>query len=227
MPEGFTLGGGSVQGGVHDDPDAKPDPSADAPRGWTWDRRGRRWRPKQRGPVLFGASGARHEDPGTSHEDSGESHETRKDPRASWRPSEDDPGDSKPLGVAERVEPDKVMLDDIGGLATLFALPVVTTLAQRDPYCGAALADNMTKIIEAAVPLLAKSQMVCRFVQSGGVMQWAALAAALRPVAAAVIQHHVTKSVEIVQHENPETGEVENYAVRRDLSAYSTDPDGE
>jgi hypothetical protein len=222
MPEGFALAGGSVQSGVHDDPDSKPEPTADAPRGWTWDRKGRRWTARQRGPVLFGAA-AKLDVSRDPHEDSGESRD-RKDPRASWR-EDDDAGGA--AGAAERVEPDKTMLDDIGGLATLFALPVVTTLAQKDPYCGAALADNMTGIIEAAVPLLAKSQMVCRFVQSGGVMQWAALAAALRPVATAVFQHHIIRSVEVVEHVNPETGETEHYAVRPDYTAFSTDPDGE
>ena len=119
----------------------------------------------------------------------------------------------------------KAVKDDIAASCGMVGMLLLPPIAARDPYCGGALTDNFQAITDAVVPLLCRSATVVGFFTdtTGDFMLWFKLAMALAPVGLAVGEHHVLKTVEIQQ--DKETGEV--FAVKRDMSAYTTTPDPE
>lgn len=207
MAEGVAVAGQRLGGAVHDDPDSPPPPSADAPKGWTWNRGGRYWAPKVRGKTLWS--------PGSAQEPVDPPRSTREDPVAPEREAQRDPDppwmrpDSSSKGGKLRPEdvPQKVQ-DDIAGFAGLIATPILAVVKSADPYCGAALADSFESIFDATMPLMLRSETLVKYFSDEGNdwLVWGKLAVALAPVAKAVVEHHVTRTVRLL--ENEETGEV-------------------
>lgn len=66
----------------------------------------------------------------------------------------------------------------------------------RDAHCGGAMVDAADPVSKALVPILARHPTwMAKFDDSGEFLEWLKLAAALRPVAAAIWGHHVSRSV--------------------------------
>ncbi len=198
--------------GVHDDPDNPPAPGRDAPKGWAWDRKGRRWQPRQRGPVLWTGDGQQDDEAAAPSPDGGSQ---QRDPAPAWQ--QHDAPDARP-----KHDPGKVpghVKDDLRGVIGLFGMFVLPRVEAADPHCGGALVDNYEAIAERLVPLLCRSERVVKFLtaDSGGMMDWIGLAMALAPVGRAVAEHHVFRTVEVVRDE--ETGRKVARAV--DLSQYA------
>jgi hypothetical protein len=144
--------------------------------------------------------------------------------------SGDDPAPSYASRSAPKIRktPPKVSAatkNDIAASCGMVGMLVLPPIVARDPFCGGALTENFQAITDALVPLLCRSATVVGFFTdtAGDFMLWFKLAMALAPVGVAVGQHHVLKTVEIQQDE--ETGEV--FAVKRDLSGYTTTPEPE
>jgi hypothetical protein len=93
----------------------------------------------------------------------------------------------------------KAVRDDVAGMLALIAVIPADLMAAADPYCSAVFAESMDGIIGAAVPIICRSQHVLQFmIGKQGFVLWARLAIACKPVVAAVIAHHITHSVDIV-----------------------------
>ena len=187
-----------------------PDDAVKAPHGWMWDRPGKAWRPRK-APAKGGWARTRTQRPEpverqTDH-DMGpfERDIAGDDPAPSYasRPAPKIKRDPPKVTAATK----KDMTAAVGMVGMLVLPPVV----KADPYCGGALTDNFQAIAEALVPLLCKSERVVSFFteEASDWMLWWKLAVALAPVAMAVGQHHLLKTVEIKTDE--ETGDV--YAV--------------
>ena len=128
----------------------------------------------------------------------------------------DDPAPSYASRPAPKIkkDPPKVSVatkKDMTAAVGMVGMLVLPPVLKADPYCGAALTDNFQAIAEALVPLLCKSERVVSFFteEASDWMLWWKLAVALAPVAMAVGQHHLLKTVKIEQ--DAETGDV--YAV--------------
>jgi hypothetical protein len=117
----------------------------------------------------------------------------------------------------------KAVKDDMTASVGLVGMLILPPLAAKDPYCGQALTDNFTQIADALVPLLCKSSTVVGFFTDTGsdFMLWFKLGMALTPVAIAVGQHHILRTVEVQQ--DKETGDL--YVVKTDFSGFSTEED--
>ena len=135
--------------------------------------------------------------------------------------SGDDPAPSYASRPAPKVPktPPKVTAKTKGDMTAavgMVGMIVLPPLVAKDPYCGGALTDNFQAIADALVPLLCRSQKVVSFFteDASDWMLWFKLAMALAPVAVAVGQHHILKTVKIEERldddGNP-TGDV--YAV--------------
>jgi hypothetical protein len=86
---------------------------------------------------------------------------------------------------------------DIAGKTAFWLLAMSETWAMVDPYCGMAAADAVPGIARKAAPILCGSPDIVRwFTRASGFMQWTELLMACKPVFAAVVAHHVTKSVQ-------------------------------
>lgn len=224
MPEGFTAGEG-ITHGVHDDPDASPPPGPDAPRGWTWDRKGRHWTARQRGPVLWTAEGAAAGTEPDAAADADAAVPGKRDPAPAWqrddgsKPGAGDDGKKPwdPKSVSAEVK------DDIGGMLGLAAAIVLPAAEHADPHCGGALADNFDRIVEKAIPLICRSERVVKWMQAegGGFMDWIGLGIALAPVGRAVAEHHILKTVEVVEEKDEATGRTIKIAQPVDFSLYT------
>jgi len=188
-----------------------PDDAVKAPHGWMWDRPRKTWRPRK--SVARGGWGAHR-------------------PRSAPAPvidmgpferdvSGDDPAPSyasRPAPKVPRVPP-KVTTKTKGDMTAavgMVGMLVLPPLVKADPFCGGALTDNFQAIADALVPLLCRSQKVVSFFteEASDWMLWFKLAIALAPVAMAVGQHHILKTVKIVEKVDEEgkgTGDL--YAV--------------
>ena len=212
MPEGLLTAGGAVAGAVHDDPGHSPQPSADAPRGWTWQRKERKWAPRQRGPVLWRgddgrADGGPDQDraggdgagPGAAQGQAG------TDPDPSWL-RDDKQQDAKRDGKRRQTIDDvpRDVVNDIAGFAGLVGTPILAMLQQADPYCGTALAQSFEGVVNATLPLICRSKKITDYFtgDKSDWLLWGKLALALRPFAQAVLHHHVLRTVDVVRDEH-------------------------
>lgn len=235
MAEAIVDSGHVVDEGVRPKsrPPEPPPDSDRAPMGWTWDRKAREWRPRQR-------SGRKPKDePPPTRADS------RRPPRAPRvEPNElvdedqvDEPAgweaerDPEPARLAEdvddrksrrtenmlpprRVIPDDVR-EDIAASVGLVGMAVLPPILKHDPVCGGALAESWGKVADACVPLICRSERVVSWMTgAGGLRDWLGLAIALKPVGSAIIAHHITHSVHV---EESEHGRI---VVEQDFSVY-------
>lgn len=126
------------------------------------------------------------------------------DPDPSWLVTVGDHLPPASIPVTKEVE------KDIKAWLAVASLIPADILAVADPYCAGAYAQALPQIIDAAVPIICRSQAVLQFMLGNkGFVEWIRLAAAFKPVIVAVWAHHVVKSVDI-------TGE----AVGDDFSQY-------
>jgi hypothetical protein len=89
---------------------------------------------------------------------------------------------------------------DIEGKVAFWLLIPAEPWRRVDPYCGQAYLDSIEDIALKATPLLCQSPAVVRwFSKSTTFVQVTELAMACRPVAEAVIAHHVTKRIQLDQ----------------------------
>lgn len=210
MAEGVAVGGRVLGGAVHDDPSSRPEPSEDAPRGWTWIRASRSWQPKRRGQILWRPAAAAERDADSAQGDPD---------RGTWdegaAPPQRDPGpawareDDSPPGAGKRPEVPQNVKDDIAGFAGLIGTPILAMLRAADPYCGRALAQGFEGIVDATLPLLCRSEKIVRYFSddSNDWLLWGKLAMALAPVGKAFVEHHITHAVELREVLDESTGE--------------------
>lgn len=194
MGEGISSGGRQVAAGVKGGRPPQPEPDEErAPLGWTWDAAQNEWRPKKK----------RGRKPSGSAADTPES---AAEPSSGWQAERDpEPARLRDERPAQRtaIPVTAEVRDNIAGLMGLLGATVLPPVAQLDPICGGALIDSWPKIADACMPLLCRSQVVVRFVSAGGGLgDWAGLAIALAPVATAIMQHHVLKTIRL--EENPD-----------------------
>lgn len=115
----------------------------------------------------------------------GSAHLTRKR-RGAKEPKPDQP----PVKVTAAVR------RDIEGKVAFWLLIPAEPWMRVDPYCGKAYADSIEDIAVKMTPLLCQSPAIVRwFGKSTTFIQVTELAMACRPVAEAVIAHHVTKRI--------------------------------
>lgn len=221
MPEGVAVAGQVTAGGVHDDPDAPPPASQHAPKGWTWDRGSKSWKPRQRGPQVWQPGADSHPYPPTAPggvaaavmNQFGQQEQFPHDPPAG------DPRDPAPSWMAEDAkEPAAAPLrledvpqavkDDIAGLAGLVATPILAMLASVDPYCGGALKDAFGDVLDATLPVICRSERIVRYFteDTADWLLWGKIALALGPVGKAVAEHHIFRTVQVSR--DPATGQV-------------------
>jgi hypothetical protein len=103
-------------------------------------------------------------------------------------------GEAKPKEAAPRVTP--AVRRDIEGKVAFWLLIPAEPWRRVDPYCGQAYLDSIEDIALKATPLLCQSPAVVRwFAKSTTFVQVTELAMACRPVAEAIIAHHVTRRI--------------------------------
>jgi hypothetical protein len=103
-------------------------------------------------------------------------------------------GEAKPKEPAPRVTP--AVRRDIEGKVAFWLLIPAEPWRRVDPYCGQAYLDSIEDIALKATPLLCQSPAVVRwFAKSTTFVQVTELAMACRPVAEAIIAHHVTRRI--------------------------------
>ena len=188
-----------------------PDDQVKAPHGWMWDRPGKTWRPRK--SVARGGWGS-HRAPRAPA------------PQIDMGPFErdvagDDPAPSYASRPAPKIPktPPKVTAktkSDMTAAVAMVGMLVLPPIVAKDLFCGGALTENFQAIADALVPLLCRSERVVAFFteDASDWMLWFKLALAMAPVAVAVGQHHILKTVKIVEKVNEEgepTGDV--YAV--------------
>lgn len=191
MPEGVMDGGRVADSGHESSGSGRRRPDG-VPEGFVYDRKAREWRmPRKPGPkadrddgrdeFIAGGGWGADRDPDPAHLAGGDDHTRGGD-------------DSEPREIPADVR------DNVAGLLALLALPIGSVAERRDPYCGAIFAQQLPDIVEAAVPIVCRSETVLRWMtaSTGGLMDWIGLAAALAPVGRAFAEHHVLKIVQIV-----------------------------
>lgn len=108
------------------------------------------------------------------------------------------PADETPKSLKEALE-------DAAALLGVLEVLVLTPLSRVDPYCVGALTDNYENIVDKALPLIARSPRLLSWLSTaGGGKDWLMFAAALRPVASAVLAHHVTKTARLEEEGAPD-----------------------
>ena len=189
------------------------DDPARAPLGWTWDRNARVWRPKKargRGGWISRNAKADFTDPSpaAAPDDMGpfERDVAGDDPPPAYA--------TRPAPKAPKAPPPKVTAKtkaEMSAACGLVGMIILPPLTRKDPYCGAALTDNLQPVVDAVVPILCRSERVVRLFTDEGSdwLLYVKLGVALTPVATAVFQHHILKTVEIQQ--DKDTGDL--YAV--------------
>lgn len=196
MPEGFLTSDGAGAG-VYDNKDSAPEPTSDAPRGWTWNRKAGRWQPKVRGPVIWAgpqlalAGSAGDADPDPVQDNGGFSGGTPdRDPDPGWA---DAPAPARfEISAEDR--------KDIKALVALLYTVPAETLPLVDPYCFGPLGERETAngVIDAVADIVAGSPRVARWaVSAAGLMPVVKLCLALKPIAVNFLHHHITHSVEV------------------------------
>jgi hypothetical protein len=115
-----------------------------------------------------------------------------------------EPAEDRPAGKLAFADVPKQVKDDIAGLTGLVGVPILSLLQQIDPYCGSALAQNFEPIVDAALPLICRSERIVRYFSEdkSDWLLWGKLALALKPVGQAILQHHVFRTVEVVRDEH-------------------------
>jgi len=217
MPEGLLVAG-AVTGAVHDDPDRQPPPGPDARRGWTWDRKGKKWSPRQRGPIIWkedsdaGPDQDAGERGGRGADDAAADSGHQADPEPSWLGDDDEGGKPPGDGKLKFDDVPKQVKDDIAGFAGLIGTPLLAMLQQADPYCGTILAQSFENVIDATLPLICRSSRIVKYFSQDDTdwLLWGKLAMALKPFAQAVIQHHILRTVDVGRDEH---GQV--YVIKR------------
>jgi hypothetical protein len=194
VPEGVVDGGQVVDSGHESSPSGRRRRRPDGvPDGFVYDRQTREWRmPRKPGPKSEDASSQSGSDDGwQADRDPDPAHLSSDDDR---RGRDDDDGSG---------ELPQETLDEVTGLLALLALPIGAVAERRDPYCGAVFAQQLPAIVEAAAPIVCRSETVLRWMnaKTGGLMDWVGLAMALAPVGRAVADHHILKVVEIVDED--------------------------
>jgi hypothetical protein len=110
-----------------------------------------------------------------------------------------------------------VQADITGKLAFWLSIPAEPWL-RVDPYCGGAYASQVDEIALKMAPLVCQSPDLVRwFSKSSTFIMWTELGIAVRPVAEAIIAHHVTKRISL----DSNGGVVEQQRGGMDFSAYS------
>jgi hypothetical protein len=113
----------------------------------------------------------------------------------------------------------KAIRDDITGKVAFWLMLPAEPWMRVDPYCGGEYANNVDQIAVKLAPILCLSpQVVQWFTKSSVFFMWTELLMACRPVAEAVIAHHVTRRIAINSQGEP----VENPRGGMDFSAYSS-----
>lgn len=129
----------------------------------------------------------------------------------------------QPAG-AEPIEVDQKVLDDMAGkLAMLVAVP--GKWWQRvDPTCGGAFAQQSPDILEALVPVMARSQAVVRmFMIDALFFQLFALVTAAWPVAEAIYSHHYSEEAQ-QRKQGERRAAAEQQTRDDDLAMYPSSP---
>lgn len=202
MPEGVVDSGRIVAAGV----DARNRPPrerpADVPEDWVRDRKTGEWRaPRKRGPKGRSLD-VENLDVETSSDDEPAGWGAERDPEPA-RLTGDTPAPPDEPKDAKQVK------EDLQGILGLVGLVVLPPIARADPHCGGVLVDNFDNIADKCVPLIARSPRLVRWLTSaGGARDWVMLGVALRPVASAVVAHHITKTVQLEE----DGGSYEQYA---------------
>jgi len=130
-----------------------------------------------------------------------------KDPDPAWFAA-----DKKPEARAARLSIDDIpreVVNDIAGFAGLVGAPVLAMLQAADPYCGSILAQNFEPIVDATLPLLCRSEKIVAYFtgDKSDWLLWGKLAMALAPVARAVLDHHIFRTIDVIK--DPQTGQVQ------------------
>lgn len=174
-----------------------PDDPVKAPHGWMWDRPRKTWRPRKSAARGGWRTRAAHAISPEPELDMGpfERDIAGDDPAPSYasRPAPKIP--KAPPRVTAKTKSD---MSAAVGMVGMLVLPPITA---RDPYCGGALTENLQPIANAVVPLLCRSERVVSFFteEASDWMLWFKLAVAVAPVAVAVGQHHLLKTVKVVE----------------------------
>jgi hypothetical protein len=179
-----------------------PDDPVLAPYGFRYDKESSAWVPKR------SAGGRPPKNPREAPPQAPEEPQGKKDPESAWRSPDAPKAPASPLVVSAQTKKD---MKAAVGLIFAVTGPAVMRV---DPYCGTALTENLKPIADAVVPLLCESEMVVSFFQNAGgsnFMLWFALITAVFPVAQAFAQHHLTKTVQVMQDGNGNM-----FAVHRD-----------
>lgn len=115
-------------------------------------------------------------------------------------PDDPDPArmPSGPAPVTSEIRVTPRLVKDMEGKLAFWASVGIDLWNMVDPYCAGVAADNVDTMARKAVPLMVQSPDVVRFfMRASGFMMWTELMMACKPVFAAMIAHHVTKSVQV------------------------------
>jgi hypothetical protein len=195
MPEGVAVGGGEVIAEpTFDDRSNEPAPDpVNAPRGWLWDRGERRWRPKK----AAGRGGNAAAEVKAEPDSAAAAGKPQRDPDPAWMTADEKPAEKRRRSIDDVP---RAVVDDIAGFGGLIGAPLLAMLQQADPYCGTILAQSYEGIVDAVLPLVCRSEKIVAYFSGdkSDWLLWGKLAMACAPVARAVIEHHVTRTVEVV-----------------------------
>ena len=189
--------------------------TAPAPDGMVRDRATGELRPRRRpGRKAKGQEAPKAD----AAADSGPSSAATEDPAPGWmnggQPDGSPPPGSLPAAQVQQAK------DNLAGLIGMATIPLLAGIKTRDPYCGEALEKQLTPIVDAALPLICRSQAVVRYLTSeSDLVLWMNLLGAAWPVLWAFGQHHVLKTVKVVEDDKGD-----KWAVPADFSQYSTEP---
>lgn len=202
MAEGVADSRGQIAGGGIGDEGRPPEPAADpikAPKGWTWDRRGREWVPRKRAAPSAAGPDESGNGPGAAPASDGDqaAEQAGGDPPPAWQ------RDDVQQQAAEQAPAFELTGDDRADVQALIALlyePIVEPLAEFDPYCFGTLAEAGTveDMTGAITDIVARSERISKWALSAtGLMPWVKIATILRPVTMAAWRHHVVHSVQV------------------------------
>jgi hypothetical protein len=126
------------------------------------------------------------------------------DPPPAWAGGQGD--EKRPKLTIEQV-PQQVV-NDIAGLGGLIATPILALAQQLDPYCGGALAASFGDVLDATLPVICRSEKIVRYFSEDQAdwLLWGKIAMAAAPVAKAIAEHHIFRTVQVVRDEK--TGQV-------------------
>jgi hypothetical protein len=124
------------------------------------------------------------------------------------------PGASPP---ADAIRITAAVRRDIEGKLAFWLSMGIDMWQMLDPYCAGVAADNVDKVSRKAAPLICQSPDLVRwFSRANGFMLWTELGMSVKPIIAAVIAHHVTKSVTEIR-----TADGKTATQKADWSAYT------